>query len=398
MYLELATLALIAFTYSLFSGRVEKLPISGALIFVLLGLAFGPLGLGWFEGDLSRAEFRVLVELTLALILFGDAATSNLAVLRTQWQLPTRMLAIGLPGAVGLGMATAAWLFDALTFFEAAMVGTMLAATDAALGKAVLTNTAVPVRLREGLNVESGLNDGLCVPFLLLFIALAHGHQGDSPLVLVARELGMGAAVGVVIAGGGAWLLKRASRYGWISSIWLQVCAPALAFACFALAQLLHGSGFIAAYIGGMVFGAMLKDRLHTLVMPEEGVGETMAMLTWFVFGVAVVGQSFEHMTWTIGLYAMLSLTIVRMVPVFLSLLGSGERGDARLFLGWFGPRGLASIVFTIMALNENLPGSELVARIVTCTVILSLIAHGISAYPLSSWIAGREAKRGGGA
>ncbi len=391
VYEELAVLALLAFAYCLISGKISRLPVSGPILFVAAGLALGPAGLGWLADDVGRTGMRILVDLTLAVILFSDAANANFSVLRRQWELPARLLLLGLPLAIGLGLLAAAWLFSALTLYEAAILGTMLAATDAALGKAVVTNQTVPARIREGLNCESGLNDGLSVPFLLLFIALAHGEAGESPVSLVAREIGVGVVIGMVIALAGALLLRKATARGWVDDVWLQVAMPALAFACFALADMLDGSGYIAAFVGGMVFGSHLKDDLPELVRPAEGIGEGMAMLTWVLFGVGVIATSIQHMTLEVFAYVLLSLTVIRMLPVFVAMVGSGERWDSRLFMGWFGPRGLASIVFTIMVLNENLPGSELIATVVTCTVGISLVCHGISANPLARWLARRE-------
>jgi hypothetical protein len=244
----------------------------------------GPLGLGWFKDDVSQVGFRMLVDLTLALILFIDAANADISTLRRQWRIPTRMLGLGLPGAIALGFIIAAWLFDNLTVYEAALLATMLAATDAALGKAVVSNPAVPSRLREGLNSESGLNDGLCVPILLVFIALAQGSVADEAtlaLTLVAKELGIGAVVGLVVAGSGARVLDFCHKRDWISEVWMQVSVPALAIASFAIAQSLHGSGYIAAFVGGMLFGFMAKSSTHKLVMPGEAISESMAMLTW---------------------------------------------------------------------------------------------------------------------
>jgi len=395
MYEELAILAIFTFCYSVISGRVEKLRISGPIIFVLAGLLLGPLGMGWFKDDVSQVEFRVLVDLTLALVLFIDAANSDTTTLRKHFKVPARMLLLGLPGAIALGFGVAFVLFDNISMFEAAILGTMLAATDAALGKAVITNKDVPSRLREGLNSESGLNDGLCVPILLVFIALAHGGgdggSGPDPLKLVIEELGIGAMVGLSVAGGGAWLLKRYADKGWVSKIWVQLSVPALAIACFSIAQSLHGSGYIAAFTGGMLFGIIAKDDTHKLVMPGEGIGEAMAMLTWMIFGTAVIGQNAHYFTWEILLYALLSLTVIRVLPIFLSLAGTRESIAGKLFLGWFGPRGLASIVFAIIVLNENLPGGRYISIVVACTIGLSLLAHGISANPMARWIARKE-------
>jgi len=271
----------------------------------------------------------------------------------------------------------------------------MLAATDAALGKAVITNQSVPARLREGLNVESGLNDGICVPILLFFIALAVSAEQDghstSTLWLFARELGIGLTVGFGLAMVGTTLLRWCIKTGWLSEIWMQVTVVGLAIACFSLAHSLHGSGYIAAFTGGMFFGFREKKSTHKLVLSAEGTGETLALVTWMLFGAMVIGPAFKLFSWDVVIYALLSLTVIRMVPIYLSLAGSGESVSNRLFLGWFGPRGLASIVFAIMVINEKVPNGEFMALVVTCTVFLSLIAHGISANPLARWLGNKE-------
>lgn len=396
MYAELAILALIVFGYSLIAGRLERTFISGPMVFVLLGVLVGPLGLGLFDGSTSSTNLRVLADLTLALVLFIDAANADISVLRRQLQIPLRMLLIGLPGAIILGFGIAAFMFGVLSLYEAAILGVILAATDAALGKAVISNQAVPPRIREGLNAESGLNDGLCVPILLVFIALAKGSGGEesvSALQLLVQELGIGLFIGVSLAVAGTWLLELCQGRGWVTDIWEQLTVISLALACFSIAQSMHGSGYIAAFTGGMTFGFISKSATHERVRPAEAMAETLALMTWLVFGALVIGQALELFTWKVVVYALLSLTLIRMLPVFLSLAGTGESVQSRLFLGWFGPRGLASIVFVIIVLNEDLPGGRLISIVVVCTVFFSLIAHGISAYPLGKWLGKKEAE-----
>ena len=399
MYIELAIFALFAFCYSIVAGRVERTVISGPIVFVISGLLMGPLVLGLFDGDVSRTELRVLADLTLALILFIDAANADLAILKRQFRIPSRMLIFGLPGVIFLGTIIAVLLFDNLSLFEAGILGTILAATDAALGKAVVTNKAVPMHVREGLNIESGLNDGLCVPILFVFIALALGSstEGGSSMLalkLVIQELGIGLVVGLGLTAVGTWVLRWCWKKGWVTEIWKQVTVVALAIACFTVAQSLHGSGYIAAFTGGLLFGFMAKEATHKLVLAAEGTGETLAMMTWFIFGATVVGHNVQHFTWQILLYALLSLTVIRMLPIFLSLSGTGESTVSKLFLGWFGPRGLASIVFVIIVLNKDVPGSKFVAMIVGLTVFLSLVAHGVSANPLAKLFGKIEGKK----
>jgi len=391
MHEQLAILAVFVFLYSLIAGRVGRSLLSGPIIFVSVGFLLGPMVLGWFPGDEPRNTLRTLADLTLALFLFTDAANANLATLRRKAGIPARMLLIGLPGSIALGSVLAFFMFDMLTLFEAAMLGTMLAATDAALGQAVVTNPAVPDRLREGLNVESGLNDGLCVPILFVFIALELGSESGSEGALVAKllvqELGVGTLVGLVVAGLGYLLLGQFKKLGWLDPIWTQISSMALAIACFGIAQSIHASGYIAAFVGGMLFGYLAKDQTEKFVHSTEGIADVLALLTWFLFGYAVIGQVFGAFSWPIVLYALLSLTVVRMLPVYLSMTGSGESPQSRLFLGWFGPRGLASLVFAIIILDADLPGSKIMALVVVCTIFLSLILHGITANPLSNWI-----------
>jgi len=395
MYTELAVLALFVFIYSLIAGRVERSVVSGPMIFVVAGFLMGPYVLGWFQGDATNADLRTLADLTLALILFIDASNADLSVLKKQFRIPSRMLILGLPGVIVLGFALAVLVFDGISLYAAAILATMLAATDAALGKAVITNKAVPARIREGLNVESGLNDGICVPILLFFVALAtvdgHGDGSHSALALVAQEIGIGMAVGMGLALTGGALLRWCWKRGWVTEIWMQVTVVGLAFGAFAIAQSLHGSGYIAAFTGGLLFGYLAKDSTHKLVLAAEGVGETLALVTWLLFGALAVGPAFKLFSWDVVLYALLSLTVIRVVPVFLSLAGLGESVSSRLFLGWFGPRGLASIVFAIIVINAGVPGAEFMALVVVCTVILSLVAHGASANPLAKWIGKKE-------
>lgn len=396
MYDQLAILALFVFLYSIVAGRIERSTISGPIVFVIAGIVMGPMVLGWFEGSGVRRDLRLLADLTLALILFVDAAHADLSILRKRFEIPLRMLLLGLPGVIALGFGLALVMFDVLSVFEAAILATMLAATDAALGKAVITDQSVPARIREGLNVESGLNDGLCVPILFVFIALAlenaaGGDSHTSPLLLVAQELGIGALVGIGLAAVGAVLYRFSWRKGWVTPIWMQVSAAGLALACFAFAQGLHGSGYIASFTGGITFGLLAGHSTHKLVLATESVAETLALLTWLLFGVAVIGQLAGFISWQVFAYALLSLTVVRMLPVFLSLTGSGESVNSRFFLSWFGPRGLASIVFAVIVLDSGLPGANLMSLVVVTTVLFSLIAHGVTARPLSKWISTSE-------
>jgi NhaP-type Na+/H+ or K+/H+ antiporter len=385
MYENLAILAFFIFLYSISSGGLERTPISGAVVFTAFGVIMGPLGLAWLQLDLEAEVLRTLAELTLAILLFSDASNANLNILKQNIRFPQRLLLVGLPITIVLGFAVGLLLFDSLTVFEIAILATMLAPTDAALGKAVVTNQSVPENIRESLNFESGLNDGICVPILFVFLALATNSGGEEgvtilALTLVAEEIGIGAVVGIVLTFSAVLLLKQCKPRGWITETWRQLPVIVLAVSCFAIAQILGGSGFIAAFVGGLLFGALAKQHKHHLLLAAEGTGDTLALITWVIFGATVIGHSIDKMSWEIILYSVLSLTVIRMLPVFFVLGGLNLRNDEKLFMGWFGPRGLASIVFAVIVLNEHLPGGDIISMTVVSTVVLSILLHGISA------------------
>lgn len=388
LYAQLGVLALGVFGYSLIAKRIESSYISSPIIYVVGGYFLGHFGYLGANSDIH--DLRLLADLTLALILFADAANSNKKVLKQTASVPARMLLIGLPGAILLGTLLAAVLFSQLSIIEAAILGTMLAATDAALGKAVISDQSVPEPVREGLNVESGLNDGLCVPILLLLIALtSHGESvtASEAMLLMAEELGIGMAVGLSFSFVGAKLLQYCAVRGWVSEVWLQLTVGALAIASFAVAQTLHGSGYIAAFTGGMLFGHLSQKSTHKLVLSMEGSGELLAMLTWLLFGAVVITAVFDLFTPSILLYVALSLTFVRMIPVFLSFTGTKVSSRERLFMGWFGPRGLASVVFCVIVIDAEVTNAHFISLVVVCTVFVSLILHGVTAKPFASWL-----------
>ena len=385
MYDNLAVMAIFAFAFSLVAGRVERSSVTGPMVYIAFGLLAGPLVLGVLDLDVDAVELRVVADLTLALVLFIDAANADLGVLRSQATLPRRLLLVGLPLCIVFGAIVAVVVFPEMSIYEACILATMLAATDAALGKGVVTNQAVPARLRQGLNAESGLNDGLCVPVLLVFLALATGEGSDEStsqlaLELVAREIGIGVVVAVVLVTLGAWALRFCMRMGWDTTVWRQAPVVTLALACFAIAQSLHGSGYIAAFVGGMLFGYHAGEQTHKLVLTGESTSELLAMLTWLVFSAVYMGQYWQTMTADVLLYSLLSLTVIRVLPVLIAMIGSGERLETRLFLGWFGPRGLASIVFVVIVGAANLPAKPILLHTVVCTVTLCIIFHGLTA------------------
>ncbi len=387
MYLGLACFAALVFLYSLVSNKVERLSLSGPIVFVAAGVLLGPYGLNWFSPASGSFNGKALIDITLALFLFVDAASANLDVLRKNWRIPGRMLLLGLPLNICLGSLAALWLFPSLSLYEAAILGSMLAATDAALGKAVVTNPSVPQHLREGLSAESGLNDGLCVPFILLFIALEQGSAvlgKGFGLELLLEELGIGFAVGAGIAFVAAKAILRVRELGWLGHVWQRMSVPALVVLIFAIAQSLHGSGYIAAFVGGLCFRVAMREDVHSLIVSAESVGEVMAMLAWVLFGLMLVPLAMPFIGGSEVLYAVLSLTVIRVLPILLSLQGTRERLQSKLFLAWFGPRGLASLAFATLVWAEQIPEAGTLVSVTVLTVAISLVVHGVTSAPFA--------------
>jgi NhaP-type Na+/H+ or K+/H+ antiporter len=395
MYENWAVLGLFLLGYSAIAGRVERSWVTGPIVFTAAGFILGPHGLGLLRLDLAAVDLRLLAEATLAMVLFTDAANADLRVLRGAVGLPGRLLLIGLPLTILLGLAIARLMFPNQQFLELALLATMLAPTDAALGEPVLVNPSVPSAIRESLNVESGLNDGICVPVVVILLGLAVGTQIEHglfahTLLVVVEEIGIGLVVGLGLAAGAAVMLRRAAALGWISDTWNVVSTPALAGACFAVAQAIGGSGFIACFVGGLLFGALMPEHKHERLRGAEGVGDALSLMTWLAFGSIVLGRVLDFADPAAILYAVLSLTFIRMLPVALSLLGARITIGEALFIGWFGPRGLASVVFAIMVFDDALPGNATLMATVAWTVVLSVFVHGITATPLAHRLAAR--------
>ena len=400
-YLDLAIIAIIVYLYGLVSARLRSSPLSGALVFLVLGVLLGPAVLGWLSIRPTSENLKVIAELTLSLILFTDAANANLPVLRRNTRLPVRLLALGLPLTILLGVVVGAVLFPDLQLMEVAILSVVLAPTDAALGQQVVSNPLVPAAIREDLSVESGLNDGICVPLLMALLAMAgQAVPGGETLsflgVLFVQQLGLGLLLGGTITLAAVWGRDRCRQGRWISDDWQPLLAIALPFTCFAVAQELGGSGFIACFTGGLLYGALTGRSKAEELVAAEATGDSLSLVTWVAFGSASAVVAVSQLSWSTLAYAVLSLTVVRMVPVALVMGGIGRDLPTKLFVGWFGPRGLASIVFAVLVLDAALPHGRQIVTVVTFTILLSILAHGLSASPLAGRY-GRWMKAHGG-
>ncbi len=375
--------------FTLVSRRLEGSVVTPPMLFAGFGLLIGDGILGLVDLNFDRAFIHGLAELTLVLVLFSDAARIDLRLLRREHDLPIRLLLIGMPLTIGLGMLIALWLPLGLSVWEAALLAAILAPTDAALGQAVVSDPQVPVRIRQALNVESGLNDGVALPLVLLFASFAgatHGVAGHPNWLLFgAMQVILGPLAGILIGGLGAWLLDRAVKQEWVEEAYEGAAVLGIALLAYSGAELIGGNGFIAAFVSGLVFGNRVRGRCHFVFQFAEAEGSLLVLLTFLIFGAALLPQSFSDVDWIILLYAVLSLTVIRMLPVALALWGSGVHGITVAFLGWFGPRGLASLLFALFVL-EAIPtaAAQRILVITISTVTLSILAHGLTAAPLA--------------
>ena len=386
---SLALLAMALLVVATFSRRLSGTPVTPPMVFVAFGLLVGSGALGGIDLAGTSSTVRVLAEATLALVLFSDASRIDLRALRRTVDVPVRLLGIGLPLTILLGTVAALAVLGELSVAEAVILAVVLAPTDAALGQAVVTEPRVPQRIRQGLNVESGLNDGICVPLLFAAVAFADVESeisgGRSPGRLLLEEIGYGVVGGVVAGLLIAFVVIAAGRRHLITSTWRQVIPAAGAALGYGIASALDGSGFIAAFVAGMVFRLALRRDPENLNQLTEEVGSVLNGLTFVLFGAVLLGPALAELDWQLALYAVLSLTLVRMVPVVIAMVGSRARPPTLGFLGWFGPRGLASIVFAVTIIEESeLPHEHLLALATFLTVGLSVLAHGLTAAPLA--------------
>jgi sodium/hydrogen antiporter len=384
------TIAVVVLLYATFSKRLDGTPVTAAMVFTAAGLLVGSKVFDVVNLDPKHETVKLLAEATLTVVLFGDAARIDLRALRGEYLLPARLLGIGLPLTILAGLLAALVAFGSMAWPEALVLAVVLAPTDAALGQAVVTLPSIPSRIRQGLNVESGLNDGICVPIFFSTLAIATAEAGvttDAHAVkLLVEEIGYGVLFGAIGGALAALVLLFGVRHGFMEGAWLQVVPAAGALFCYTAAARVGGSGFIAAFVGGMIFGGMRRRVGGEAGYLIEELGALLGAATFVVFGAVLLEPALDNITWSIAAYAVLSLTAVRVVPVAAALVGTRARPQTIGFLGWFGPRGLASIVFAILIVeNEGrLPHEAVVNTTVFITVGLSVLVHGLTAAPLA--------------
>ncbi|BDZ66750.1 cation:proton antiporter [Methanobacterium ferruginis] len=388
--IELLFFLIMLFIVAILSCKIDKIPVSAQMIFIFAGII-----VGWFfTGYLDIREppistiLLLIAEIALVLVLFTDASRVPLKDLRSN-NLPPRLLSIGLILTIILGITLATLIFTDLTFWEAAIIGVVLAPTDAALGQIVVKNKGIPLKIREALEIESGLNDGLVVPFLLVFIGIGMAQETFSPtgyfIEVALEQIGLGVLAGLSVGLLGSWMVIKSRNRGWITSEYQRIAFLVLAIIAFIIADEIGGSGFIAAFVGGLAAGYVTHDAGKVLMDFAETEGQFLNLTVFFILGIVIAGL-IPDITWQIILYAILSLTVIRMLPVAISLIGTKISFNTALFMGWFGPRGLASVVLTLYALERltEFSGEDTFILVVFITVLISVVAHGVTALPLS--------------
>jgi NhaP-type Na+/H+ or K+/H+ antiporter len=390
--LEGSVVLLVIFAvYALLAQRLDRIWISGPMVFVASGLILGPEGAGWLDMSLDSEVVLTFTEITLAALLFADATSVPLRAIEADAGVPGRLLSVGLLLTIAAGTVVGLLIVPDLGWSGAALIAAVLAPTDAALGMAVVTDRAVPVRIRRALNIESGLNDGIATPFVTVFLAAvlsAEGVEGGSWVAEAALELGLAVVVAVVVGGLGGRLLSIAAERGWTSSASEQFFVLVVALLAYVGAVEIGGNGFVSAFTAGLVFGAAGGARRRDAIGFTEDVALFASFVVWVVFGASFVGPVLAGpVDASFVIYALLSLTVIRMAPVAVALIGKGFAAATVGFMGWFGPRGLASVVFTLLAVEElaDTPIDLPLFEVATWTILLSVILHGLSARPLAA-------------
>lgn len=401
---EITVVATLVVAFAAVSMRIEHWPLTMPMVFVAAGAATAAFDA--IEIDAEIESIAVLAELTLAVILFSDAVRIDLRRLRRHLGLPVRLLGIGLPLTIALGALVNALLFPDRPFAQVALLAAVLAPTDAALGSAVVEDEAVPARDRLALNVESGVNDGMVVPVVAILTAIVIEEERSTSgwLGFIARQIGWGVGLGLLVGCLGIAVLRAAHHRGWSDGRYEQLATFVLPVIALFGAEAITGNAFIAAFVAGLAFGSFGDDAGHTSSTSSEAdadahapyfagftedAAQLLALGAFFVFGNVLLGQVVDDVSFSVVLCALLTLTVGRMLPVWIALIGTGTRWPTRLFIGWFGPRGLASIIFGLLLLEqfEEVPtGGDDLFGVIGVTVTASVILHGATA----SWGARR--------
>lgn len=393
--MTIETFAIVAFFilgFGLISGYLEKTVITPPMVFVTFGLVLSPQGLGMINLNPESEGIRLIAELTLILVLFTDASRINIQRLEREFSLPLRLLGIALPIIIALGTLLGYLIFpEQFSLWEAAILATILAPTDAALGQAVVNSRQVPVCIRQAINVESGLNDGICLPILFIFFSLAGmDEQGESLgfwILFTTEQLLLGPFIGVAIGYIGGWLVTESVNRKLINHAFENLSVIGISVLAYASAELVGGNGLIAAFCAGLTVGNTATSICQCLYEFGEAEGQLLILIIFLLFGSTMVFPTINDWNWQMMVYAVTSLTMIRFLGVVISVIGLRLQWTTTLFLGWFGPRGVASVLYGLLLLEQQaIVERELIFSIMVTTVLCSVFAHGLTAFPGAYW------------
>jgi len=391
--------AVLIFVYGLTSRLADRSPITAPMVFVAIGILASPLGTGILSVKIDAGVVQIIASVTLVLVLFVDASTISVPSLIRERRLPMRLLLIGLPLTMLFGSIAGFLIFRDMGLWVVLLMAFILSPTDAALGQAVVTNPAIPERIRRAINVESGLNDGMSLPPILVCIAAlsetAAAHSGtDYWINFMLKQLILGPVAGILVGWFGGLLVDKASRAGWMNETYQRLSSGSLAVIAYASAESIHGNGFMAAFFSGLALGTRtpaVRERIHEFA---EAEGQQLALFIFLMLGLILIPATLPYWDIRTLVYAVLSLTVIRMIPVAFSLIGSKLDRASVSFIGWFGPRGIASILYLLIVVGRiGKAGYEYMLSVIVLTVLLSVFLHGISAVPLAR-IYGRYASQ----
>jgi sodium/hydrogen antiporter len=381
-------LTVLVLCYAAVSGLIRRWYLAPALIFVVVGIVLGPSCLGWIEAGSDTKGFTVLSELALTVILFNQASTLNLRTAFRRGHLPLRLMAMGIPVTFVFNTAIAVAVLPVLPFWEAVCLAIIVAPTEVALLDALLEDRRIPERVRHALSIESGLYDGFALAALLAALALASEQTDRAPVRwawFAFRTEFVSLAVGVLIGVIGGVLISRSSARGWMSGTWAQLATLALALVCFGLGERLHGSGFVTAFVGGLAYAVVLRrnDTQAAATQVSDAAGQVLELLVFALFGAMAVVPAWRDAGWRVVVFAALALIVVRIAALAIALAGSGLPRRSKLFMGWFGPRGIGTLVLGLIVIGEGeIKQGTLITQAVVVIVTLSLILHSVTAAP----------------
>ena len=393
-HIVILVIALVVLLYGYISKALSRKNISGPMMFTGFGLLLSPFGFNITQVEVNAEFVTIIVEIALVLVLFADAALLDLNLLRKSWKIPARLLFIGLPITVLAGTFVATLIFPDEPLIYLILLALLLTPTAAALGKAVVSDPKVPKKIRSSINVESGLNDGIVFPLVLTVVAMISSGltqaEDNSWIAYVFEQIIFGALVGGAVGYLGTRITVKAVKRNWMESNYQNLIPIALAILSFYLAESLSGNGFIAAFFAGLYAGNTCETTRQHIEDFAETEGELFVLVSFFLFGLAFVPITLAHISLDVVLYAFLSLTVLRMLPVIISLIGAKLDLSTMFFIAWFGPRGIASILYVLIVAHEmgSIEGFETVYSVVTVTVLMSIFAHGLTAQPFATWYA----------